>query len=276
MRGSGVGGLFGAVDDATGNSWFEFAARAGHAVSGILHILIAYVIVRIAVGDGGNADQSGALSTVAGTTGGTVALWVGAGAFVAMALWRLAEAAIGVHATEPNGPDDEGASSLLDRGKALSLAVLYFAFAWTAVRFAIGDGTSSGRENAGLSARLMGSGLGKTVLMVVGIVILCVGAYHVYKGVSKNFMDDLTIADNAAVQTTGLIGYVAKGLVLAGAGILVGVAVVNADPSKATGIDGAVKTLGTAPAGQILLFIAAIGVATYGIYAFVMARYARM
>ena len=106
MRGSGVGGLFGAVDDATGNSGFEFAARAGHAVSGIVHILIAYVIVRIALGDGGNADQSGALSTVAGTTGGTVALWVGAVAFVAMALWRLAEAVIGVHATEPNTSDD--------------------------------------------------------------------------------------------------------------------------------------------------------------------------
>ncbi|WP_328856100.1 DUF1206 domain-containing protein [Williamsia herbipolensis] len=276
MRKFGAGGVVRAADDATGNAWFEVAARAGHVTSGIVHILIAYVIVRIAVGAGGNADQSGALSAVASTTGGTVALWAAAAAFVAMAFWRVAEAIVGVHATEPNGPDDKGASGLADRGKALSLAVIYFAFAWTAVRFALGDGTSSSKENAGLSARLMGSGAGKLALVVVGVVVFCVGCYHVYKGISGNFMDDLSIADNAAVRTTGVIGYVAKGVVLAIAGILVGVAVVRADPSKATGIDGAVKALGSAPAGQILLFVAAIGVATYGVYAFVMARYARM
>ena len=74
----------------------------------------------------------------------------------------------------------------------------------------------------------------------------------------------------------GVVGYVAKGAVLAGAGILVIVAAIRADPSKATGIDGAVKTLAGLPAGQILLVVAAIGIATYGFYSFVMARYARM
>ena len=74
------------VDRATDEPWFEGAARAGHVVSGIVHLLIAYVVVRIALGDGGNADQSGALATVSATTGGTIALVLAAVAFVAMAL----------------------------------------------------------------------------------------------------------------------------------------------------------------------------------------------
>ncbi len=68
----------------------------------------------------------------------------------------------------------------------------------------------------------------------------------------------------------------AKGLVIAGAGVLVIVAVVNADPSKATGLDGAVKTLARRRSGRFLLVLAGLGIAAYGLYSFVMARYARM
>jgi hypothetical protein len=233
------------------------------------------VIVRIAVGDGGNADQSGALETVSATTGGTIALVLAAAAFVAMALWRLAETAIGVHATEPDD-GDHGPSALLDRGKALSLAVIYLAFAWTAARFALGDHSSSGSENAGLSARLMESTAGTLLLVVVGVVVVCVGAYHVYKGVTRAFLDDLTVDGHPTVVVAGVVGYAAKGIVLAAAGVLVVVAAIRADPSKATGLDGAVKTLGSLAAGPTLLVVAAVGLAAYGVYAFVMARWARM
>ena len=43
-----------------------------------------------------------------------------------------------------------------------------------------------------------------------------------------------------------------------------------------TGIDGAVKTLGEQPFGQVLLVLAGVGIALYGLYAFVLARHARM
>jgi type IV secretory pathway VirB2 component (pilin) len=58
--------------------------------------------------------------------------------------------------------------------------------------------------------------------------------------------------------------------------VLVIVATLTADPAKAAGIDAAVKTLGEAPFGKILLLIAALGIAAYGAYCFAMARFARM
>jgi hypothetical protein len=94
--------------------------------------------------------------------------------------------------------------------------------------------------------------------------------------VTKNFLDDLKVGDGKVVTPLGIVGYTAKGLVLAGTGILVIVASIKSDPSKATGIDGAVKTLGDAPFGQFLLVIAALGIAAYGLYSFAMARYSRM
>ena len=48
------------------NSVFERFARAGYVVSGLLHLTIGYLAIRIALGSGvGNADQSGALAAVA-------------------------------------------------------------------------------------------------------------------------------------------------------------------------------------------------------------------
>src|SRR5690349_12899365 len=84
--------LGGIADEATDSDAFEYAARAGFAVSGVLHLLIGYLIVQIAFGSGGNADQSGALATLAQQTGGSVLLWVVAVGLAALGLWRVAEA----------------------------------------------------------------------------------------------------------------------------------------------------------------------------------------
>lgn len=78
------------------------------------------------------------------------------------------------------------------------------------------------------------------------------------------------------MRRLGLIGYIAKGLVIAGAGVLVIVAASLSQPDKATGLDAALKTLGAQPYGAILLSVAGLGVITYGLYSFAMARYAKM
>jgi uncharacterized membrane protein YidH (DUF202 family) len=267
-----------AVKSATDNQWFEKAARAGFAVSGVLHLLIAYIVLRLALGGpspSGNADQSGALATLGSQTGGAVMLWVAAVGLVALGLWRLAETVLGSHPGEASGrqSDDNGA---VKRVKAFALAVVYFAMAVSAARFAMGSGKSTGQRNAGTSAQLMQSGWGRILLIVIGLVIIGVGGYHVYKGVSKRFEKDLKVSPGRGITALGVGGYAAKGLVFVGAGVLVLVATLRFDPSKATGIDGAVKALGEAPFGKFLLILAALGIAAFGAYSFVRARYARM
>jgi hypothetical protein len=122
----------------------------------------------------------------------------------------------------------------------------------------------------------MQSGWGKSILVAVAVGLVVVGGYHVYKGVSKKFFKDLRVRGGPVVTAVGIAGYVAKGVVLAGAGILVVVATVQADPAKATGLDAAVKALGHAPFGQVLLVTAAAGIAAFGLYSFVRSRYGRM
>ena len=256
------------------NDTFERFARAGYVVSGLMHLTIGYLAIRIALGSSaGNADQSGALSALAAQPGGIVALWVAAVAFLVMALWRLVETAVG-RSTDPKS--QRAASEVLDRAKAFALAVVYFALAYSTLGFARGAGKSTGEQNAGISARLMQTGAGTIALIAGGLVIVAVGGYHIYKGACRKFLDDLKGDPSDLVRRLGTVGYVAKGLAIAGAGILVIVAVSRTDPNNATGLDGALKTLGAQPYGAVLLIAAGLGIITYGLYSFAMARYTKM
>jgi len=264
-----------AVGRATRTNAFEYGARAGYVTSAVLHVLIAFIVLRLAFGSAGNADQSGALAELANHTGGAIALWVAAVALFAMAAWRVAETIVGQHPGTP-GESEDGAEKYTNKVKSIALAVVYCGLGFSAIKFATGSGQASGQQNAGMSARLMQSGAGKAVLVIAGLVVIGVGAYHVYKGASRKFLDDLTSSVGTALTRIGMAGYIAKGTVLAGAGLLVIIATLQADPAKAAGIDAAVKTLGQAPFGKILLIIAAVGFAAYGAYCLVMARYAKM
>jgi hypothetical protein len=235
------------VDQATSTSAFENAARAGYAISGVLHLLIGYIVVCLAFGDGGNADQSGALATLASKGGGAVTLWIAAVGLFALAAWRIAESVVGSHPTE-SANTDQGAEKQFNRVKSAALAVVYCALAVSAIRFATGGGQSSGQQNAGISAQLMQTGWGKTVLIVVGLTIVIIGGYHIYEGSTKNFLDDLTVSGGTVITPLGMSGYIAKGAVFAG--LLVSVATLTADPAKAAGVDAAVKRWGRRPSGR--------------------------
>jgi hypothetical protein len=262
------------VRRATSQRVPRVAARGGFVISGVIHLLVAYLIFRIALGGGRDADQSGALATLADTSGGSMALWAVALALVPLTLWRLAETVAGLHPAEHRrDPQDLGK---LNRLKAFGLALVYTAVAVSAVQFALGRRKSSAAQNAGLSARLMHSQPGKLLLIAVGLIIVAIGSYFAYKGASRRFCKDLTVSPGRALTTLGIFGYVAEGVVLAGAGVMVIVASVRADPSKATGIDGAVKAAGQAPFGTELILLSGIGFAAYGCYSFALARYSRM
>ncbi len=262
------------VRRATAERSARIAARAGYVISGVVHLLIAYLIVRVALGDRATADQTGALATLADTTGGFAALWAVAAALVPLMLWRLAETVVGLHPAEQRrDPQD---FRVVNRLKAFGLALVYAAVAVTAVQFALGRRRSSAAQDAGLSARLMHSTQGKGILIVVGIVVIAIGSYFAFKGASRKFLGDLTVTPGRILTALGVCGYVAEGIVLAFAGVLVVVASVRVDPSKATGLDGAVKAFGHAPFGTALILLAGIGFAAYGLYSFALSRYARM
>lgn len=253
---------------ASGDAW-EFAARAAYAVSGVLHLMLGILIARIGLGGDGEASQSTVLETLGDSAFGTVTLWIAVVAFVALAGWQLADA---FH------PRNEAK----DRAKAAGKCVLYLALALTAGRVAVsaGDAGDGDDQVQGLATTLMEAPAGRILVGAVGLGIIAGAAYHVHKGLTKKFLDDLRSLPSgsagAVVTWVGRIGYTAKGVALAVVGVLFTAAAITFDADKAQGIDGAIDTLKDAPAGPAVVVIVGLGFAAYGLYSFARSRYARM
>lgn len=269
MSGQSIAGEAGHAARRVSNSpWLERAARVGFVVSGLLHLLIAYIAVQVAWSSaGGQADQSGALGLLAQHSWGKVVLWLGVVGFVALGLWQLTEALL------PRV--GEAKDQLADRGKALAKGVVYLALAVTTLSFARGSGSSSSKQTTDFTSSLMAHGGGRVLVFVIGLVVIAVAAYHVYKGVKKKFLDDLVGNPGVVVERLAMAGYVAKGVALAIVGVLFCAAGAKQQPSKASGLDGALRTLRDQPFGGVLLTLVALGLAAYGVYSFARAKRAR-
>jgi hypothetical protein len=264
-----------AVNHATDSRALQRIARAGYLISGMLHLLVASIIVRIALGSSGEADQTGALATLASRPLGTPTLYVVTAGLIALAMWRLSESVLGLHPAEHSDAHRRN-SPISHRLKAFGLALVYGAVAATAIQFAFGAQSRGSRQTAGLSARLMQSGGGKALLVVVGLVIVVIGGYYAHKGATRKFLNDLNVDGGRLLTALGVCGHVAEGLVLSAAGILLVAASIFNDPAKATGLDGAVKALGSTQFGGLILMAAAAGFAAYGLYSLALTRYSRM
>jgi hypothetical protein len=122
----------------------------------------------------------------------------------------------------------------------------------------------------------MGSPGGRVLVGILGLVVLGIAGYHVYKGWTKKFLEDLRENPGDWAVTAGRLGYIAKGVALLIVGFFFLVAAWTADPDKAQGLDGALKTVKDQALGPFLLTLVAIGIAAFGVYSFARSRYARV
>jgi len=116
------------------------------------------------------------------------------------------------------------------------------------------------------------------VLVIIGLAVIGIGGYYVFRGAALKFTENITVPRTfgRAVVALGVVGYVAKGVALGVTGIVFVVAGFTIDPSKATGLDGALKSLVALPYGPVILIVVGIGLIAYGLYCFARARLARM
>lgn len=244
----------------------EIGARIGYAASGLIHLLLAWIALRVAWGGGGtDADQAGALATLAGTTGGAILLWICLAGFALLAVWQVTAAITG-------SPDGEAS----DRAKAAAKAVMYAALALTAYKVASGGDASSKEQTQDVTAGLMSAPGGRVLVGLLGAAVVAAGGYHVYKGWASKFLDDLQAHPGDWAVVAGRVGYVAKGVALGIVGVLFVVGALRRSTKDTTGLDGALRTLREQPSGAALLTVVAIGIACYGIYSFARSRYAKV
>jgi hypothetical protein len=263
--------------DAANSDALEHLARVGLIAYGVVHLLVAWIALQLAwSGSEQSADQSGAMSTLAEQPFGRPLLWVLAVGLIALAAWQAAEVVRWRSGWSASGKTRTKA--LKKSGGALVKAVVYIALAVLAFRFATGNGQSSSQSQQQTTAGVFGWPGGQFLVGAAGLILVGVGIWHIRKGVTKSFLKQIDTSDASPgatrlVTRLGQIGFPAKGVALAAVGGLLVYAAVTFDPSKAQGLDGAMRTILQLPFGRILLTLVAIGIAAFGAFCFVRARY---
>lgn len=249
------------------------AARLGLATRAFVYLVIGWLAIQIALGHRGQqANQKGALADIAQHSGGLVLLWVLGIGFAAYAVWRLSEVAFGAAGEgKKAGP----------RVQCLVRAVVYAILSVTTFAFIAGrsrQGQAQQQETA--TAKLMRHAYGRWLVGLVGVIVVAVGVGMIIEGVTKKFekqlqMNELHDATRTIVVRLGIVGTVARGIVFAVAGALAVDAAITFDPSKSTGLDGALRTLADRAYGPWLLGVLAVGLIAFGVYGFAAARWAK-
>lgn len=258
------------AEEASEHPALEKAARGGYAMNGFLHLVIAWIIMQIVLGSGGQASSSGALAQIAQAPFGQALLWIGALGYAGLCLWQLLQAAVGPHSQDKSG--------WADRAKELGKGATYGFLSFTTWKFATGSGSSGGGKSSDYTRMVMQAPLGQALIFALGLAILAVGGYHVYKGATRGFLADLKGNESGdlgrVVIVSGVVGYIGKGVALGAIGVLFVLAAWTTDADQAEGLDGALRALAGKPGGMTVLAAIAVGFLGYGLYSFARTKHA--
>lgn len=267
----------GAALGAADGDGLENLARVGMVSYGVIHLVLAWLALQLAWGRTSESpDQTGALATLAESPVGEPLLWVVAIGLIALAVWQALEVFRWRSGWSASG--DARSNAVQRSAKALGKALVYAALAVLAIRVATGSSGGSGSQQQDTVAGVFGWPGGRWLVGAAGLVVIGVGLYHVYKGLTKHFLKEIDLAQAPSSATRlvtrlGQVGYPGKGIALGVVGGLLTWAAITFDPAKASGLDGALRTILDAPFGQFLLTLVALGIAAFGAYLFIRARY---
>jgi hypothetical protein len=260
--------------DVDRSDWVDVAVRVGMVAYGIVHLLIGWLALQLALGEQSTqANSTGAMQQLAKQPLGQVLIWLVAIGMFLLVAWRLLDMVVGHR--EKDGFD-------LWRKRAVDAlkAVLYAAIGVSALSVALGSsGSSKGRSTPEkLSAELMNMPAGPYLVGGVGCAIIAYGAHSVWKGFSDKHAKHLAAEGKTgdagrAYLMVGKIGYIAKGVAIGVIGGLFVYAAVSHNAEKSGGLDSALQKILQQPMGPFLLGAIAVGIICYGLFCFARARH---
>lgn len=259
----------------------QAAARLGLASRGVIYLLLGALAVELAVrhGRGRNVDRRGAMQAVAAQPGGVVLLVALTVGFAGYAVWRFLQAASG-EGDRWGGKVPSWATRLA----ALAQGILYSAFAVSAAALVLGDGRGgNGGDGAptGWTARALRWPGGRIVVGGIGIAVVAGGVALAVAGLRYRYEKHLDVSAmppglTPVTAVLGAAGMAARGAVIALAGTFLIDAAITFDPAHAKSLDGTLRAVVARPFGPWLLGACAAGLAAYGLYSLVEARYRRV
>jgi hypothetical protein len=254
----------------------ERLGRVGYAAMGVVWFLVGALALAAAFGKTSTPDSTkDALGRIADAPLGRAALVAIGLGLLAFAVWRFVEASF----DPEHAQKKTDAKQIAMRVAKGALGFIYAALGVWSLSLGTGNGGGGGGDGAaGLTARVMQLPFGVLLVGAIGVGMLAYAIGEAVYAGKRMFLKKLDLATLNAhqrrlVERTGIAGLLARAVVWSIVGTFLVVAAVRHSPQEAKGLGGALSTLQQQAYGPWLLAAVATGLAAFGVYDLVKARY---
>lgn len=258
---------------ADDSDWLEMLARAGLIAFGVVHLVLGWLSVQLALGDReGSASTSGAVQELSQQPFGKALVWAVAVGMFLLVIWQGIEAVVGHR-------EEEGKDLIRKRVTSAGKTVLYAVIGVSAVKAATGSSSGGGeKQSDSMTAQVMNWPGGQILVGLVALGILVVAGFLIHRGLTDGFLKKMkgsgrTGYDGTAYKWAGRVGYTAKGVSLGIVGVLFGYAAITHESKKSGGLDAALTKVLDQPFGPVVIVLIGLGFACYGIFCFAWSRH---
>jgi len=259
---------------ANRSPWVERLGRAGFVAKGVLYLVVAALAAKVALGSGEQADRDGALREIAQQPFGRGLLALLALGLFGYAAWRVAQ---GVYDRDAKGDDAPG---LAKRAGAVARGFWYGGLGVLTVLKIVGadSGGGGGASEDRTTAGILGLPGGRYLVFAAAAAFFAAAGWNAWRAITCNFRKRLRTqrmgdAEETAATGVGIVGHVARAVVWSLVGLFLAKAAWQFDPKETRGLDATLREVASQPYGTFLLLAVAAGLAAYGLYCFVQARY---
>jgi hypothetical protein len=246
-------------------------ARLGPAARGAFYLLLAYLTVRVATDEHGQADPHGALHVVAAQPVGEALIALAAAGLAVFALARLVLAVT-------QSAQHEWSEALRPAAEAVG----YAAMAAFTVAFLVGSRQEGSEEShRSTTARLLDAPAGRWLVAAIGAAVIGFYLFQLWHGLTRGFEEQLDrrrmpVFVQKVAAVSGTSGYVGRVLAFVPVGVFLVVAAATHKASDALGLDATLQDLSTHWWGLLMLAVVALGFAAFGVYCFLDAAYRKV
>ncbi|MDP1617828.1 DUF1206 domain-containing protein [Phenylobacterium sp.] len=252
----------------------QLACRFGYAARGFVYLSVGAIAVLAALDRVPRAEGSvGAVEAWAQWPAGAVLLWIIGLGLYGFSGWRVLQS---VFDADRQGTSLKALATRAGQGvSAVVYGVLGFSvFGALDVLEDLGEPDDRDGERAAVEQTLGFPG-GEWLIIGVGGFILAAGIANLVKavrgGLCKKLVCEGTVARLA--DPLGRLGYGARGVAFVVAGVMMGRAGLHANASEAAGMSEALQAMESAPYGNAVMILIALGLACFGAFALMEARY---
>lgn len=257
------------------NHWIQTWAKLGFAVGGFVYVMVGFLAVLVAYDNRGHVvGPKGAIQRIGAQPYGEFLLaFVSIGLF-GYAAWCFVQAILD---TDRDGNDLKGIA--LRIGEFCS-GLAYGSLGLLAFNRMRGEG-AGGSSARHWTAMILAHGPGAWLVGLAGVIFVAVGfglvTYALREGFRKYLrLEEMDGAAREWIVQLGKWGYIALAVVFGLIGWFLVSAAVHSEANRAKGLDGALQTIAEQSYGPWLLAIVAVGLAAYGAFMLVEARYRRL